>query len=138
MRIPFDPSKDDTPLIVNADAVVPSEIASKSLKAVPWGRSKVSQLSSTIEDIQLPDRSFPDVWWESAYCFPALAVVEGSRRFVTKRYDHPRLSVIRSYRLHGCRASVKISPQYAAPRSPRGAGRSGAALAQIRTFSSNS
>ena len=54
VRIALTPPKTDTPLVIDADAVLARPVSFELLKPVAWRRSEVLQGVSSIKDEQLP------------------------------------------------------------------------------------
>jgi hypothetical protein len=55
------PPKADSILVVDLDAVLPTSVAVKLLKVIPWRDSKFQQVLNVIDLIEFPSGNAPDV-----------------------------------------------------------------------------
>jgi hypothetical protein len=85
---PVDPTKDDAPLLVDADAVEPPPAPAKSLQPVPWGRSKIQEGACSIEHVELPESPDDDVVRERSRPTRSRTVIEIRGGLVAERGDH--------------------------------------------------
>jgi hypothetical protein len=78
------PLEADSPLIVDANAVLSFAISGERFKPVSWKSSKIQQRCSRIETVELESR-YPLVTGEGIYSLP---VREFPRAFVAIACDH--------------------------------------------------
>jgi len=82
--IPIAPDKTDSPLVVDANTVLPFSVAFKSFQVITRGRSKVTKLRGNIQLAESPLR-YP---LESPKPLDALPRVKLFRIFRPERLDH--------------------------------------------------
>lgn len=60
------PMEADAPLVVNSDRVFSEPISLERLQAIAWRQFEESQLNRGIDQLQLDERSLPDVTWQAS------------------------------------------------------------------------
>jgi len=90
MRCALRPTKDDTPLIVDPDAVEPAKVTAEGLQPVARRRTKVREDVSRIDHVELPKRGRPNVGRERPSAARSRTVVEIRGGLVAERGDHGR------------------------------------------------
>jgi hypothetical protein len=57
-------AENNTPLIVDADAVTAPKITTQSLKAITWWRTQIFEHVGGVEHVQLHKRCLQDIRWK--------------------------------------------------------------------------
>jgi hypothetical protein len=76
-------------LVVDADRVEPLAVAEEGFQAVSRRDPEVDEFVGGVEHVELANRGWTDVRWDSAELGAALAVKEGFGSGVAERDDHP-------------------------------------------------
>jgi len=86
------PPKHDSPLIVHTNTVKALPVSAKRLESVPWRGSKITKLMSSVDEIELPDRCWRNVRWDTAGTRGTSSMIEIGRDLVAERNDHGQRS----------------------------------------------
>jgi hypothetical protein len=65
VRLTLDPAKDDSPLVVDANAVESRPITLEQLKPIPGRRPKIQQGMDSVQEVELAYRCLNHRWWIS-------------------------------------------------------------------------
>jgi len=66
------PTKNDSPLIVDSDAVQTLEVSLESFKPVSWRRGKITQGFNVVQDVEFPGRDLLDTGPPDTFAQPTL------------------------------------------------------------------
>jgi hypothetical protein len=88
MRFRGVPAENNTPLIVDADAVKASKIATQRFKAITWRRTQILKYLGGIEHVQLHQRCLYDVHGKPPDPVTSNTMEEIFRRTISEGYDH--------------------------------------------------
>jgi hypothetical protein len=76
VRVAFFPPKDNSLLLVDPNAVKSCPIATQRFKPIARWRTQIHQLLSSVQDIQLDNRSALDVLGKAAHTVGAPSMIE--------------------------------------------------------------
>jgi hypothetical protein len=85
MGIAGHPAKHDTPLFIDADAVLSLEVALKSFESVPGRRPQVPEFGCGVEKVELPNGSRADWRRDSPDSLASFAMKKGLCRPTAER-----------------------------------------------------
>ena len=77
------PKEADAPLVFDSNRVLSAPISLECLEAITWRQLEESQFNCGIDQLQLDERSLPDVTWQAARapCEPQFFGVAGAEAF---------------------------------------------------------
>ena len=82
------PAENNTPLIVDADAVKAPKIATQNFKAITWRRMQIFEQVGGVEHVQLHQRCLHDIRGKPPDPVTSNTMEEIFRRTISKGYDH--------------------------------------------------
>jgi hypothetical protein len=74
VRLRVRPTKDDPPLLVDADAVETFPVSAKSFEPVPWGRPEISKSSRSVDHIELAQYDWHQIGGQRSHTSSPYAV----------------------------------------------------------------
>jgi hypothetical protein len=88
MRFRGSPAENNTPLIVDADAVKAPKIATQSLKAITWRSTQIIEQLGGVKHVQLHKRCLHDIRWKPPDPVTSNTMEEIFRSTISEGYDH--------------------------------------------------